>query len=274
MTKFLRCLVVNYKGELHRPKIVPFSSHSWLVMNACVARLVSRKELLQNPPAQASMKAEWDRLRNKTVWDEDKVREWSDVAREAQRGNYELNFGYIFGICVEKNSELPPLHPKRKFKGRVVFQGNRVTNQKWEAAISQDMGSCPATWKRQRQRILMVSSLVMRLKLPMQYRHTSKLTFPAHRVGFAFLLRHALPLGRASKSLWCHCCVHFTGILIAGQCGKCIVTNMSQVLVLSLWARNGSLVTYFHPALKLYLAVYVDDFKMSGPKETLIKVGP
>ena len=115
--------VNNYQGELHRSKIVPFSSHSWLVMNACVARPVSRKELLQSPPVQASMKAEWDRLRNKMVWDEDKVREWSDVAREAQKGNYELNFGYLFGICVEKNSGLPRLHPKRKFKGRVVFQG-------------------------------------------------------------------------------------------------------------------------------------------------------
>ena len=89
-------------------------------MDACVARPVSRKELLQSPPAQASMKAAWDRLRNKMVWDEDKVREWSDVAREVQKGNYEFNFGYLFGICVEKNSELPPLYPKRKFKGRVA----------------------------------------------------------------------------------------------------------------------------------------------------------
>ena len=143
--KSLRCLVGNYQGEPHRLKIVPFNSHSWLVMSACVARLVSRKELLQSPPARASMKAEWDRLRNKMAWDEDKVREWSDVAREAQKGNSEFNFGYLFGICVEKNSELPPLHPKRKFKGRVVFQGNRATNQNWEVAIFQDMGSCPAT---------------------------------------------------------------------------------------------------------------------------------
>ena len=51
----------------------------------------------------------------------------------------------FFGICVEKNSEFPPGHPKRKVKGRVVFQGNRVTNQNWEAAIFQDLGSCPAT---------------------------------------------------------------------------------------------------------------------------------
>ena len=79
------------------------------------------------------------------VWGEDKVREWFDVAREAQKGNYEFNSGYLFGICGEKQSELLPLHPKRKFKGRVVFQGNRVTNQNWEAAIYQDLGSCPAT---------------------------------------------------------------------------------------------------------------------------------
>ena len=26
------------------------------------------------------------------VWDEDEVREWSDVAREAQKGNYEIYF--------------------------------------------------------------------------------------------------------------------------------------------------------------------------------------
>ena len=30
---------------------------------------------------------------------------------------------------------------------------------------------------------------------------------------------------------------------------------------------------YFHPALKLYLVVYVDDFKMSGPRKTLIRTG-
>ena len=72
-------------------------------MNAWVARLVSRKELLQSPPAQASMKVEWDRLRSKMVWDEDKVRGWSDVAREVERGNYELNFGYLFRhMCREE----------------------------------------------------------------------------------------------------------------------------------------------------------------------------
>ena len=91
--------VADYKGEPHRPKTAPLKSHSWATINACVARPVSRKEILQSPPALASMKAEWDRLRDKMVWDEDKVREWSDVAREAQKGNYE--FLFISVTCSE-----------------------------------------------------------------------------------------------------------------------------------------------------------------------------
>ena len=142
---FLLCLVLLTTKMnlivLKSPLLIPTAGS--LRINACVARPVSKKEL-QSPPAQASMKAGWDRLRNKMVWDEDKVREWSDVAREAQKGNHEFNFGYLFGICVERNYDLPPLHPERKFKGRVVFQGDRVTNQNWEAAIFQDLGSCPA----------------------------------------------------------------------------------------------------------------------------------
>ena len=47
--------VANYKGEPHRPKTVPYNSHSWITLNACVARPVNKKELLQSPKAQASM---------------------------------------------------------------------------------------------------------------------------------------------------------------------------------------------------------------------------
>ena len=41
--------------------------------------------------------------------------------------------GYLFGICVEKNAELEP--SLRKFKGRVVIQGNQVYDQNHKYAI-------------------------------------------------------------------------------------------------------------------------------------------
>ena len=81
------------------------------------------------------MDSEWKRLIDKHVWDVDSVREWRDVAAQALLKKTEVQFGYLFGICVEKNAELPADHPSRKFKGRVVFQGNRVVNQNWEAAV-------------------------------------------------------------------------------------------------------------------------------------------
>ena len=54
------------------------------------------------------------------MWDESIVKEWSDVAWDAQMKGTEVNLGYLFALCVEKNSELPAGHPKRKFKGRCV----------------------------------------------------------------------------------------------------------------------------------------------------------
>ena len=54
------------------------------------------------------------------------------------------HFGRIFGICVEKGSELPLGDKGRKFKGRYVFKWNEVKDQNWEAAIFQELGSSPA----------------------------------------------------------------------------------------------------------------------------------
>jgi len=58
--------------------------------------------------------------------------------------------GMQFGFVVEKNPDLPAGDPRRKFKGRVVFQGNNVVNQNWEAAMLQDLGNAPATMEASR----------------------------------------------------------------------------------------------------------------------------
>ena len=91
------------------------------------------------------MQVERGRLRSKRVWGETIVREWDDVADEARRAGTEASLGYLFGLCTEKNSEQPEGHPSRKYKGRVVFQGNRVVSQNWQRAIFEDLGNAPAT---------------------------------------------------------------------------------------------------------------------------------
>ena len=71
--------------------------------------------------------------------------EWSEVARLARGGNRVIHLGRIAGIMVEKGSELAENDPNRKFKYRVVFLGNNVIDQNWEAAMFQDLGSAPAS---------------------------------------------------------------------------------------------------------------------------------
>ena len=126
------------KSEGHREK-KPFVRPPY---NAAVARPVGKKEAAEDPDAATAVKAEWQRLRARKAWDESKVREWSSVRDEARRGEYTVHRGRLFCITVEKGSELSNLpdgtkDPRRKFKGRVVFQGNEVRDQNWDYAISQ-----------------------------------------------------------------------------------------------------------------------------------------
>ena len=76
------------------------------------------------------------------AWDTSVVKEWSTLANEARAKGTKIHFGYVFCLCVEKNSESQP--ELRKYKGRAVSQGNKVVDQNWDVAMFQDLGSNPA----------------------------------------------------------------------------------------------------------------------------------
>ena len=123
----------------HRNKLI---DTQW-GFNAMVARPVARAEATTDERAIKALAKEWATIHEK-VWDVWKVREKADVMREAKRSGTTVQFGRVHGICVEKNAELPEGHPNRKFKGRVVFLGNRVVNQDYESATFADLGNAPA----------------------------------------------------------------------------------------------------------------------------------
>ena len=114
-------------------------------MHARVARPVRKDEIAREKEAQLAERKEWDNLRSKDVWDPETVREFNEVAQTARRNNAKVHLGRIFGLMVEKGSELPRGDPRRKYTYRVVFQGNNVVDQHWETAIFQDLGSSPAS---------------------------------------------------------------------------------------------------------------------------------
>ena len=127
----------------HREKI-PISPITYY---ACVARDVPPSERQQPGPKEA-LEKEWSRLRGigeKGCWDEADPHEYDSIVAECKRHGREAHFGRIFEICVEKNSHLPLGDPSRKFKGRVVYQGNNVTDHWGMAAVFEELSSCPAT---------------------------------------------------------------------------------------------------------------------------------
>ena len=93
-----------------------------MIPHALTVRPLNNKEVNADPAALASIDKEWRRLRDRKAWDQGTVREWADVAGEARRANQDVHIGMLFGFVVEKNPDLPVGDPRRKFKGRVVFQ--------------------------------------------------------------------------------------------------------------------------------------------------------
>ena len=110
-----------------------------------VARPVQGKEKRENEGAMMALKKEWDRLRAIKTWNEDEPEEYWTVLRRLRGQGKHGNFARIFDICVEKNSELDEDDPRRKYKGRVVYGGNRVWDEYGDAAMFEDVNSCPST---------------------------------------------------------------------------------------------------------------------------------
>ncbi len=106
---------------------------------------MNKREIAASNGAKVALKLEWNKLKAQGVWDVTGVKPWAKVSNEARTSGKTVHVGRIFEICVEKNCELPSTDVRRKFKGRVVFQGNQVKDENFEAAMFQEMGSAPAT---------------------------------------------------------------------------------------------------------------------------------
>ena len=73
--------------------------------NSFVARPVSRSEYTGKEDAMNAYWKEWKNLERKRVCRWETLVEWDDVATRARDNGYEINFGYLFGLMVEKGAE-------------------------------------------------------------------------------------------------------------------------------------------------------------------------
>ena len=116
-----------------------------LLMTAAVARLIPRSEVANTPEAKKALDVEWEKLRSKGTWDESRVKECKTVIAEAKAKGEKAHIARIFEACYLKGSELAVGDPSRKYKGRTVFEGNRVVDENYEQAMFAELGSSPAS---------------------------------------------------------------------------------------------------------------------------------
>ena len=106
---------------------------------ALVTRQLTPTELRQNQAAMQALDVEWDKLARMGTWDASEVCEYEAARKRALEQGRTAHFGRLFGFTSGKHSKLPPA--RRKYKGRVVFQGNMVKDAEGLMAVFAELGS-------------------------------------------------------------------------------------------------------------------------------------
>ena len=238
---------------------------------ALVARVVSQAEIDRTPEAKAAMDKEWQKLVDKSCWLEKKVREYRDVAREAKAKEAKAHFGRIFEICSQKGSKLPKGHPEQNWKGRSVFQGNKVSDENNDHAIFAELGSSPASMEAAK----IIDVYGSQPNFSKQQADSRQAYTQALFQGVETWVR--LPRSRWPKE-WegfedpvCPLMLALYGQPDSGgiwenHCASQLEGNGWVQVLPEIWQS-----IFYHPDLELLLVIYVDDFKMAGPQGNLKK---
>ena len=232
---------------------------------ALVARVVGAKEIESTPAAKAAMDKEWKKLCDKACWLEKKVREYRDVAAEAQHKQTKAHFGKVFEICSVKGDELPEGHPQRKWKGRSVFQGNNVQDENHDHAIFAELGSSPASMEAGK----VIDVFGSQPGYSKQQADSRQAYTQALFKGVETWVR--LPRNRWPPE-WEKFADPVCPLRLAlyghpdsgGICTKQLESIGFTAVLPEIWQS-----VFYHPELDLLLVVYVDDFKMAGPSANL-----
>ena len=261
----------------HRKKQQPFT----LGLPCMIARPISKAEIAQDvgQRCSAAQFKEWSKLWEKQVFDISSVHEWREVAAKARKEGRTIHMGRAFGLMVEKNYELPEDDERRKMKYRVVFQGNQVHTQNWEAAVFQGVGSAPASMDAGKC-VDIIGSLpgndlqqsdAEQAYLQSDFTGTETwVAIPEEGWPEDWWMinpdgtktpKYDRPVVRMLKALYGH---PDSGTIWEEHCNK-------ELMKVGFKPIDGWSSCFYHERLNCMLAVYVDDFKMGGPVKNLPK---
>ena len=237
-------------------------------MYALVAKILQQPEIQRTPAAKAALDKEWQKLVDKGCWIEKQVREYDQVASEAQKKKLKVHFGRVFEICTLKGSELKEGDPNRKYKCRSVFHGNKVLDENSDHALFAELGSSPASMEAGK----IIDVYGSQPGFTKQQADARQAYTQALFKGTETWVR--LPRNRWPKA-WSNMKDPVAPLRLAlyghpdsgGIWEQHCTKELTKAAVLpDIWPS-----VIHHPKLDLLLVIYVDDFKMAGPEKNMAK---
>lgn len=208
------------------------------------------------------------------MWGPSVVKSWNQVANEASRAGKYVHLGKLFGIRVEKVSELDDEDERKKYIFHVVFQGNQVVGQSMNEAQFQDMVFAFATVEASLTCImkgLLEGNCIDRADAMQAYIQAklggTEAWVEIPQEGWPEeWKKNGAPSERSCYRLDQEPYGHPDSGTVCEKHAIKMVLSLGLEVVAESWPS-----CYLHRETDLCLAQYVDDFLMSGPKEEIAK---
>ena len=108
-----------------------------------VTRALSRQEWISNPKALKAIQKESEGLRANQMWDDETACDADKLMRQSKVLSKEIKVAELLILCGIKHAELDVT--KQKYKGRIVYRGEKVLTQNGDIVLSTEVSTSPTT---------------------------------------------------------------------------------------------------------------------------------
>ena len=146
-TKFACILEVNESTRMRMGNSAPHNHEDHIAGKGenslqhynLVHKFILMPQAMKIPAAKAAVDKEWEKLEKISAWNLTKVKSKKQVIDEARMAVATVLFASLMDICHLKNAELEAKH--QKYKGRVVFRGDKVKDNSGSYPVFTEQGS-------------------------------------------------------------------------------------------------------------------------------------
>ena len=229
------------------------------------------------PRANAAVNKEWDALASLPAWDLKRVKPKAQVIGEAKKAGKSFQFGSLMDLCHEKGAEFNRPDDEKIYKGRVVFRGDQVRDETGFYAVFTEQSASASHMAAIKfmDFIGRVDGNASQDSDAVKAYTQVKLDSLEELLGENVLADKwiSLPRERRPKH-WdnienpvCPLLRNLHGHPLAGfiwekHCQRSILRAGFEKI-------PGWECLFVHRQMRLFLSVYVDDFRMAGSKENL-----